>query len=66
MKCVSGGLEDPLPVAGMPEDTEVLLVDAPQTTFNTLTPGPIFRGLKRLEIVRVSNSRVPAVGDHSF
>ncbi|KAF2361937.1 Leucine-rich repeat [Trinorchestia longiramus] len=64
--CDTGGLRDPLPMMEMPMDTEVLIVDAPDSMYNTLTLGPIFKGLKKLEIVTVSKSRVPAIGEHSF
>ncbi|KAA0189456.1 hypothetical protein HAZT_HAZT007421 [Hyalella azteca] len=64
--CDTGGLKDPLPVMEMPLDTEVLIVDAPDGMHNSLTLGPIFKGLKKLEIVTVAKSRVPAIGEHSF
>lgn len=64
--CDSGGLKDPLPVMKMPSETEVLIVDAPEGMHNSLTLGPIFKGLKKLEVVTISRSKVPAIGEHSF
>ena len=66
VKCDAGNLRDPLPVMDMPSDTEVIIVDAPDGVHNTLTLGPIFKRFKKLEIITVSRSRVPAIGEHSF
>ena len=64
--CDTGALKDPLPVTEMPPDTEVLIVEAPLGMHNSLTLGPIFRGLRNLEILHVTRSNVPAIGEHSF
>ncbi|CAL4122938.1 unnamed protein product, partial [Meganyctiphanes norvegica] len=64
--CLGGGLQDPLPVLDMPSDTEVLHVEAPRGRSNSLTLGPIFKGLRRLEKITVYNSNIPALGAHSF
>ncbi|KAL7636135.1 UNVERIFIED_CONTAM: hypothetical protein RMT77_012892 [Armadillidium vulgare] len=64
--CLSGGLVDPLPVLVMPSHTEILIVTAPEGKSNSLTLGPIFRGLPNLEEIHVTYSNVPALGEHSF
>lgn len=64
--CTEGGLQDPLPVLKMRKDAEVLIVTAPEHKPNTLTLGPIFRRLPSLEEIVVVNSKIPAIGEHSF
>ena len=59
VKCDSGGLKDPLPVAEIPSDVEALVIDAPRGVFNELTIGPIFGGFKDLQ-----TSNVPSLGQH--
>ncbi|CAB3370850.1 Hypothetical predicted protein [Cloeon dipterum] len=50
----------------LPDDTEVLVITAPEGKHNTLTIGPIFQKLKKLEELTISRSQVPAIGEHSF
>ncbi|KAK8743127.1 hypothetical protein OTU49_001542 [Cherax quadricarinatus] len=64
--CNTGGLVDPLPVLEMPSDVEVLEVGSPPGRPNALTLGPIFKGHRRLEMLSVTGSGVPALGAHSF
>ncbi|KAK7071585.1 hypothetical protein SK128_008072, partial [Halocaridina rubra] len=66
VRCVNGGMRDPLPVLDMGDDTEVIVVAAPHYNPNTLTLGPIFKGLKQLEEVHITRSSIPAIGAHSF
>ena len=64
--CGAGGLKDPIPVLDMASDTEVMILTAPENNPNTLTLGPIFNGLRKLEEIHVTRSGVPALGAHSF
>ena len=66
VKCSKGGLIDPLPILDMPEDAEILIVEAPDEFPNSLTLGPIFKGHLKMEEIHVTNSGVPALGAHSF
>ena len=56
----------PIPVLDMASDTEVMILTAPENNPNTLTLGPIFNGLRKLEEIHVTRSGVPALGAHSF
>ncbi|KAK7067656.1 hypothetical protein SK128_019339 [Halocaridina rubra] len=66
IRCENGGMKDPLPVMNMGTDTQVLVISAPHYNPNTLTLGPIFKGLKQLEEVQITRSSIPALGAHSF
>ncbi|XP_068225723.1 LOW QUALITY PROTEIN: platelet glycoprotein V-like [Palaemon carinicauda] len=66
VRCEEGGMSDPLPVMDMGEETEVLVISAPHYNPNTLTLGPIFKGLRQLEEIHITRSKIPALGAHSF
>lgn len=64
--CEKGAMMDPIPVRAMDPLTEVLVITASDDRPNTLTIGPIFQGLTKLEELRITHSFVPAIGKHSF
>lgn len=45
------------------EEINIIVIRKPK---NTLTIGPVFQALKKLEILRITESNVPAIGMHSF
>ncbi|KAG7158297.1 Platelet glycoprotein V-like [Homarus americanus] len=66
VRCEAGGLTDPIPVKDMAVDTEVLFITAPPNHPNTLTLGPIFKELRRLEEIHITWANIPALGAHSI
>jgi hypothetical protein len=52
-----------IPIKEFDEDLNVIVIRKPK---HTLTIGPIFQSLKKLEILRIIESNVPAIGVHSF
>lgn len=52
-----------LPIQSFDEDVEVIIIRGPN---NHLHIGPIFTAFKKLEVLRITNSNVPAIGLHSF
>lgn len=60
--CNRGGMLS-IPILEMDTGTEVLTIRGPR---NNLVIGPIFLPLKRLEILRVTDSNLPSVGVYSF
>ncbi|XP_031624844.1 insulin-like growth factor-binding protein complex acid labile subunit isoform X2 [Contarinia nasturtii] len=60
--CNRGGMSS-IPILEMDQETEILIIRGPR---NDLTIGPLFRPLKRLEILRITDSNVPSVGTYSF
>ncbi|XP_032795366.1 insulin-like growth factor-binding protein complex acid labile subunit [Daphnia magna] len=64
--CDRGDLGDPIPIRAMDPLTEVLIIAAPDDKPNSLTIGPIFQSLAKLEQLKITNSFVPAIGKHSF
>lgn len=66
VRCEAGGMTDPIPVMNMADDTEVLIITAPPLHPNTLTLGPIFKGLRRLEEIHITWASIPALGAHSL
>lgn len=63
--CTSGDMQV-IPVSEMDINTHVLIVDAPPHASNNVTIGRIFLKFNNLEVVRIRNSGVPAIGDSSF
>lgn len=63
--CNRGGLTQ-IPTLHMDLDMKVLLVTAPPDHYNELTIGRIFLDFHELEEVRITYSRLPAIGDSSF
>ncbi|XP_069941305.1 insulin-like growth factor-binding protein complex acid labile subunit [Cherax quadricarinatus] len=66
VRCEAGGMLDPIPVMKMAVDTEVLVITGPPYHPNTLTLGPIFKELRRLEEIHITWASIPALGAHSF
>ncbi|XP_068083954.1 carboxypeptidase N subunit 2 [Anabrus simplex] len=64
--CSQGGMLDPIPIASMNQQVEVLLITAPSSNPNFLTIGPIFQQFARLEELHITVSNIPAIGRHSF
>lgn len=60
--CNQGGMIS-IPINDMDLNTEVLIIRGPR---NDLTIGPIFLPLKKLEILRITNSNLPSIGTYSF
>lgn len=60
--CNRGGMTS-IPILEMDPNTEVLIIRGPRNNF---TIGPIFRNLQRLEILRITYSKLPSVGTYSF
>lgn len=60
--CNRGGMTS-IPILEMDTSTEVLVIRGPR---NNLVIGPIFLPLKRLEILRITDSNLPSVGTYSF
>lgn len=52
-----------IPIKDFDEEINLIIIRKPK---HTLTIGPIFQSLKKLEILRIIESNVPAVGMHSF
>lgn len=59
----SRGFMGSIPVADFDEAMEVLIIRGPN---NDLTIGPIFRRFVQLEILRITDSNVPAIGAYAF
>ena len=64
--CEKGDMIDPIPVRSMDSLTEVLIISAPEDRPNSLTIGPIFQSLSKLEELKIRSSFIPAIGKHSF
>lgn len=60
--CNRGGMTS-IPILEMDTSTEALIIRGPR---NDLTIGPMFLPLKRLEILRITDSNLPSVGTYSF
>lgn len=60
--CNRGGMTS-IPILDMDTSTEVLIIRGSR---NDLIIGPIFLPLKRLEILRITDSNLPSVGTYSF
>lgn len=52
-----------IPIKDFDDEINVIVIRKPK---HTLTIGPIFQSLKKLEILRIIESNVPAIGMHSF
>ncbi|XP_054709428.1 protein artichoke-like [Uloborus diversus] len=63
--CNRGGLTQ-IPTLHMDMDIQVLVITAPSDYSNHLTIGRIFLNFHELEEVRITYSRLPAIGDSSF
>ncbi|GIY16132.1 hypothetical protein CDAR_486861 [Caerostris darwini] len=63
--CNRGGLSE-IPTLHMDVDIQVLIITAPPNHYNELTIGRIFLDFHELEEVRITYSKLPAIGDSSF
>lgn len=52
-----------IPVKELDDEINVIVIRKPK---NTLTLGAVFQTFKKLEILRIIESNVPAIGMHSF
>jgi hypothetical protein len=52
-----------IPIKEFDEEINVIVIRKPK---HTITIGPVFQALKKLEILRIIEANVPAVGVHSF
>lgn len=59
----SRGFMDSIPVADFDGHMEVLIIRGPN---NDLTIGPIFRRFTQLEVLRITDSNLPAIGAYAF
>ncbi|XP_066995675.1 leucine-rich repeat-containing protein 15 [Anabrus simplex] len=64
--CSQGGMLDPIPIASMDQQVEILIITAPESNPNFITIGPIFQQFRRLEELHITDSNIPAIGRHSF
>ncbi|CAO1319069.1 unnamed protein product [Diamesa serratosioi] len=60
--CDQGNMKQ-VPVQEFDSQVEVIVIRGPK---NTLTIGPIFQQFKKLQILRIIDSNIPAIGIHSF
>lgn len=60
--CVTGNLKQ-IPVNELDRKMEIIIIQNPK---NTLTIGHLFSDFKKLEILRITDANVPAIGMHSF
>lgn len=63
--CKKGGLNI-IPTEDMDLNTHVIIITAPDDNPNNVTIGRIFLKFTNLEVVRITHSNVPAIGDSSF
>jgi hypothetical protein len=52
-----------IPIKEFDDEMNVIIIRKPK---HTLTLGPVFQSLKKLEVLRITESNVPSVGQHSF
>ncbi|XP_062705897.1 insulin-like growth factor-binding protein complex acid labile subunit [Aedes albopictus] len=52
-----------VPVQDFDKDVEVILI---RSSKNSLTIGPVFQSLSKLEMLKITNANVPAIGMNSF
>uniref|UniRef100_A0A1B0EYS2 Uncharacterized protein n=2 Tax=Phlebotomus papatasi TaxID=29031 RepID=A0A1B0EYS2_PHLPP len=52
-----------IPVTSIDRDTQVIVIRGPK---NHISIGPIFKDFRYLEVLRVTDSLVPAIGQHTF
>ena len=64
--CERGNMKNPINILDMPENTQILIITAPHHKQNSLSLGPIFKSLRRLEEIHIKWSAVPNIGAHSF
>jgi Leucine-rich repeat (LRR) protein len=60
--CLTGNLKQ-IPINELDKKMEIIIIQNPK---NTLTIGHLFSDFKKLEILRITDANVPAIGMHSF
>ncbi|KAH8273713.1 hypothetical protein KR018_010266 [Drosophila ironensis] len=61
--CTKGGLNSLLSVNELDVDVKVIIIGGPR---NSITIGPALRQFMKLEILRITDSNLPAIGAESF
>jgi Leucine-rich repeat (LRR) protein len=60
--CIDANLKQ-IPINEMDKKMEIIIIQNPKTT---LTIGHLFSDFRKLEILRITDANVPAIGMHSF
>lgn len=60
--CVNSNFKQ-IPIPDLDTKMETIVIQSPQ---NTLMIGYLFENFKKLEILRITDANVPAIGKHSF
>lgn len=60
--CIKGNMEQ-IPINELDKKMEIIVIQNPK---NTLQIGHLFTDFKKLEILRITDANVPAIGMHSF
>ncbi|GAB0098446.1 insulin-like growth factor-binding protein complex acid labile subunit [Sergentomyia squamirostris] len=60
--CIGGGMNE-IPFTSIDIDTQVIVIRGPR---NHISIGPVFKEFRYLEVLRVTDSNVPAIGQHTF
>lgn len=60
--CLKGNMEQ-IPINELDKKMEIIIIQNPK---NTLQIGHLFTEFKKLEILRITEANVPAIGMHSF
>lgn len=60
--CLKGSMEK-IPINDIDKKMEIIIIQSPK---NKLTIGHLFSEFKKLEILRITDANVPAIGEHSF
>lgn len=61
-KCVGGDLKQ-IPINEIDKKIEIIIIQNPK---HKLTIGHLFTDFKKLELLRITDANVPAIGEHSF
>lgn len=60
--CLRGNM-DHIPINDIDKKMEIIIIQNPK---NKLTIGHLFSEFRKLEILRITDANVPAIGEHSF
>lgn len=60
--CMKGNMEQ-IPISEIDKRMEIIIIQNPK---HKLTIGHLFTDFKKLEILRITDANVPAIGEHSF
>lgn len=60
--CIKGNMEQ-IPINELDKKVEIIIIQNPK---HKLTIGHLFTDFKKLEILRITDANVPAIGQHSF